>query len=48
MERDVHQSRHRAAREHLRRAGHRRRIEHAVAEDAKTSGALGDQDAAVR
>ena len=46
MEREVHQAGE-PGRLHLRQAGDRRRIEHAVADDAQASGALGDEDAAV-
>ena len=47
MERDVEQPGE-SAHVHRRQAGDRRRIEHAVADDAKPAGPLGDEHVAVR
>ena len=46
MQRDVHQTGIHRPRAHLRQAGDRLRIEHALADDAQASCPLGDEDVA--
>ena len=47
MQHDIHQPCLGAAVDHLRHSGNRVRIDHAVADDAKRAGTLGDQNRAV-